>query len=240
MVFDPITGIVRDINLVNGYSGAYCYSNYQTILADDVGNFLSQFNINETLLGMGSGAAISIGVAALICCGPVGWVGLAAFALIGTGVVGNFYACGLNEGISTSKLVNFGLSIGLSAIPYVGLEAGAGRLCVNYAASRGVTRTIMNTISKDAEGYVLTSMPTINMVGNEVAGGVVTSMEYLQYGTVKGATKLVFGCTREEAEKKLVNGLIVDGSKEVMLNEFSPVLNQYDSRLYEGLPDYLR
>jgi len=231
MVFDPITGIVRDINLVNGYSGAYCYSNYQTILADDVGNFLSQFNINETLLGMGGSAAISMGIATiLVVGGPVGWA-IGGAILVG-GLYSSYCAEGLNEGWTNEKWFRFGVSVGLSAIPYVGFEAGAGRLCIEYAASRGVTRTVTNTISKDAEGYVLTSMPK---VGDGYMDGYITTAEYIQYGNLKGAVKVAFGRTKEEAATKVVE----DKTKEAIINTYIPESDQYDSSIYDHFSNYL-
>ena len=39
-VIDPETGIVRDINTVGGFCGAYCYYDLQTNLAETLGNLL--------------------------------------------------------------------------------------------------------------------------------------------------------------------------------------------------------
>jgi hypothetical protein len=41
-VIDPETGVVRDINTVNGYCGAYCYHNLQTDLAFNFGEAIIQ------------------------------------------------------------------------------------------------------------------------------------------------------------------------------------------------------
>ena len=234
MVFDPVTGIVRDINLVNGYSGAYCYSNYQTNLAVDVGNYVMNSDVGHLAFGVGSGAAISLGVATALCFGPPGWI--VGGIMIAAGAYGSYCATGLNDGWTTAKWINFGTSVGLDLIPFAGFEAGAGKLCVEYAASKGVTKTVTSTISEDAEGYVLTSMPK---AGNDYMDGYVTSAQYFKYGSLGGVTRVAFGSTKKEAIENTLQGLAIDKTKEGIINDYSPEINQYSSTTYNDITDYL-
>ena len=234
MVYDPVTGIVRDINLVNGYSGAYCYSNYQTNLADDLGTYLSKFNVNETLLGIGSSAAISLGVALLVCSGPPGWLGL---AVIGLGMAGSYYAAGLNEGWTTSKWTNFGLNVGPALIPGIGAEGGvAGKLTIGYVTSNGIEKTV-TTVPRNYEGYVITNMP--NWAGGTFAGGYMSTVQYVKYGTTQSVLRTAYGATDKEAVKNALIGLGTDRTQAV-INGYSPEINQYSSTSYNNLSDYLQ
>ena len=125
LVIDPETGLVMDLIYGADICGSYFYKSQQTELACDFGNSLlnnteainravetgedvvtdwGQDDMGDAVLGLGSSIAISVGVAALLCCGPVGWVALAAGAgLVALGVAGSYYAADLDEGWTTSR-----------------------------------------------------------------------------------------------------------------------------------------
>ena len=64
-VIDPETGIVRDINTINNYCGAYCFPDLQTELANDLGNFL--LNHQATLPGdIATGISIVGGISGVV------------------------------------------------------------------------------------------------------------------------------------------------------------------------------
>jgi len=164
LIIDPLTGIVMDgMSLNEIISGTRCFGDQQTEWAHDYGNSLldnkdtinraietgedvttdwGQDDMGDTVLGLSSSVAISVGVAILLCCGPVGWVTLAAGAgLIALGVAGSYYAADLDEGWTTSRWIDFGLNVGPSLIPFIGWEGGvAGRLGISYVTKQGLQR----------------------------------------------------------------------------------------------------
>ena len=234
MVYDPVTGIVRDINLVNGYSGAYCYSNYQTNLADQVGNYVMNSDVGHLAFGVGSGALVSVGVATLlVASGPVGWA--IGVCILAGGLYASYCSSGLNDGWTTDKWVDFGTSVGLDLIPFAGFEAGAGKFCVKYVTSTGATKTVTNTVSENAEGYVLTCIPKS---GDSYADGYVASSQYFKYNTLGGVTRVAFGFTKKEAIAGTLTGLAFDPDTEAIINDYNSQRNQYDSTV-SNLSDYV-
>ncbi len=233
MVYDSVTGIVSDINTVNGYSGAYCYSNYQTTLADDVGNYVSKFG-TDNAISIGSGIAISAGVAILVCCGPPGWIALAAIGLIGIGVLGDYYASHLNEGYTNQRAATFALSVSTAAIPFIGESGVAGDLTVNYVTSNGF-RSVVNTISTRSETNVITAIPT--KIGTKDSTGFVYSEEYVNYGNTQRVVRTVFGNSRKDAVQ---NGLVTFGSDtaSTLVNDYNPNSGKYTSTTYNNISAY--
>jgi len=92
LIIDPLTGIVMDGMFLNEIiSGTRCFGDQQTEWAHDYGNSLldnkdtinraietgedvttdwGQDDMGDTVLGLSSSVAISVGVAILLCCGP--------------------------------------------------------------------------------------------------------------------------------------------------------------------------
>jgi hypothetical protein len=260
LIIDPLTGIVMDgMSLNEIISGTRCFGDQQTEWAHDYGNSLldnkdtinraietgedvttdwGQDDMGDTVLGLSSSVAISVGVAILLCCGPVGWVTLAAGAgLIALGVAGSYYAADLDEGWTTSRWIDFGLNVGPSLIPFIGWEGGvAGRLGISYVTKTGATKMV-TTVTGKSESYVITNMPKWG--GGTFTGGYMSTVEYVKYGTTKRVIRTAFGDTEEEAAKNALKYTALPSRGSVIVNNYSPEIDYYGSVAYDNISDYL-
>lgn len=259
LLIDPETGLVMDLLTGNETScGSYCYKNQQAEWGNDLGNIIlnngpainraietgeavaadwGQNDMGDTVLGLASSAAISVGVAILICSGPIGWAALIAGAgLIATGVAGSYYAADLDEGGTPSRWINFGLNVGPSLIPFIGAEGGvAGRLGISYVTKAGAKKSV-TTVAGNYEGYMVTNMPKWG--GGTFTGGYMSTVEYIKYGTNKRVIRTAFGDTREEAAKNALRYTVLPSRASVIVNSYSPEIDDYGSVAYNNIADY--
>jgi len=256
LLIDPETGLVMDILTGNETScGSYCYKNQQAEWGNDLGNIIlnngpainraietgeavaadwGQNDMEDTVLGLASSAAISVGVAAMILGGPPGW--FIGGALILAGVAGSYYASDLDEGWNPSRWINFGLNVGPSLIPFIGAEGGvAGRLGISYVTKAGAKKSV-TTVAGNYEGYVVTNMP--NWGGGTFTGGYMSTVEYIKYGTNKRVIRTAFGDTREEAAKNALKYTVLPSRASVIVNSYSPEIDDYGSVAYNNIADY--
>ncbi|MFA0832880.1 MAG: right-handed parallel beta-helix repeat-containing protein [Methanobacterium formicicum] len=257
LIIDPATGLVRDagsIDLNDTISGTRCYGDQQTEWANDYGNAIldnepaikraaetgedlvtdwGQDDMGDTVLGLASSVAISVGVAMLVCSGPPGWL---ALAVIGLGVAGSYFASDLDEGWTTSRWINFGLNVGPSLIPFIGAEGGvAGRLGISYVTKTGAKKMV-TTISGNSESYVITNMPKWG--GGTFTGGYMSTVEYVKYGTTKRVIRTAFGDTEQEAAKNALKYTVLPSRVAVIVNNYSPEMDYYGSVTYDNISDY--
>jgi hypothetical protein len=256
LLIDPETGLVMDLLTGNETScGSYCYKNQQAEWGNDLGNIIinngpainraietgeavaadwGQNDMEDTVLGLASSAAISVGVAAMILGGPPGW--FIGGALILAGVAGSYYASDLDEGWTTSRWINFGLNVGPSLVPFIGAEGGvAGRLGISYVTKAGAKKSV-TTVAGNSESYVITNMPKWG--GGTFTGGYMSTVEYIKYGTNKRVIRTAFGDTREEAAKNALRYTVLPSRASVIVNSYSPEIDDYGSVAYNNIADY--
>jgi hypothetical protein len=258
LIIDPLTGIVRDgMSLNEIISGTKCFGDQQTEWGHGFGNSLldNKDAINEVMetgkgvatdfgqgsdewqdeaLGLAGSTAISIGVAVMLLGGPPGW--FIGGALILAGVACSYFAADLDEGWTTSRWINFGLSVGPALIPYVGWQGGvAGRLGISYVTKTGATK-LVTTVTGKSESYVITNMPKWG--GGTFTGGYMSAVEYVKYGTTKRVIRTAFGDTREEAAKNALKDTVVPDRVSVVVNSYSPEIDYYGSVVYDNISEY--
>jgi hypothetical protein len=168
------------------------------------------------------------------------------------------FAADLDEGWTTSRWINFGLNVGPSLIPFIGWEGGvAGRLGINYLTSSGTknmlmiaggsrlgikystssgAKTMATTVAGNSESYVITNMPKWG--GGTFTGGYMSTVEYIKYGTNKRVIRTAFGDTREEAAKNALRYTVLSSRASVIVNSYSPEIDDYGSVAYNNIADY--
>ena len=202
-------------------------------MAGDVGTYLTKFG-SDNALGFGSSALISLGAAVAICGGPVGW--LIGGRMIVGGLIGSYYAAGLNDGWSNDKWIKFGLNVGPALVPFVGAEGGvAGELGVSYLTSTGLKETVA-TVSADSEENIITQ----TAVGDGVVlpGGYVTSVQYVKYGTAQSVVRTAYGATKKEATVNLLIGFEYDKAS-TLVDEYDELKQKYTTTSYNNTNDYI-
>ena len=197
-------------------------------MAGDVGTYLTKFG-SDNALGFGSSALISLGAAVAICGGPVGW--LIGGGMILGGLIGSYYASGLNNGWSTDNWVKFGLNVGPALVPFVGEEGGvAGNLAIDYFTSSGIEETAA-TISADSEENIITQMST-NLPGT------IDSVQYVKYGTTQKVLRTAYGATDKEAAVNLLTGYEYDRAS-TLVDDYDESNGKYTTTNYDNTNDYI-
>ena len=202
-------------------------------MAGDVGTYLTKFG-SDNALGFGSSALISLGAAVAICGGPVGW--LIGGRMIVGGLIGSYYAAGLNDGWSNDKWIKFGLNVGPALVPFVGAEGGvAGELGVSYLTSTGLKETVAS-ISAGSEENIITQ----TAVGDGVVlpGGYITSVQYVKYGTTQKVLRTAYGATSKAAAVNLLTGYEYDRAS-TLVDYYDANTENYMTKNYSNPKEYI-
>ena len=154
--------------------------------------FLDDY-IDDTVLGIVGGVAISIGVGLLIV-NPIGLSVLAAgLLLIGSGVIATYAADDLNKGWTTKRLLHFGFDVVTSSIP-ASSTARLGKIMVVGQETRYITKKSVNGFDKILLEYA------------KYSGGTVSqgSRAIVSYGTFDSVLATAYGNTGKEIYNEIV------------------------------------
>ncbi|WP_304102206.1 chitobiase/beta-hexosaminidase C-terminal domain-containing protein [Methanobrevibacter ruminantium] len=217
LLFDSTTGLMHDQIMIS-YNGAYCYSDQQTDWAcefaqdmlnakDDIWDFVFNNSFmdwaNNDVLGIAGSVSMSVGIACLPAF-PVGTV--VGLSLIGFGLYSTYYANDLNNGITDQRLANFGLDVGLSLIPFVGLEGKVAKTVVSSDAvigrivlSRGVGSVSDKIVTRSSFAF---EKYLIERGESELLYNGLSRVS-TKFGTLESAYRTLYGNTYIEQIKSI-------------------------------------